>query len=396
MIYRKLRMEDLPDMEKLHSVVYFFKHDPEKPSEMPWLDEIRIDAARGAFTEDGKLSAVIQLIPFKAYLDGTVVGSPGIAGVATLLEHRRGGLVKKLMKNAMEEMYENGDVMSYLYPFSHDYYRKFGYSQGSYAEEINIDIDKLKKSGCDGYTRQYFPGDGYDDLKTVYNHFAKSFNCCVVRDKWRWKRLFSTDPYKENTFVYIRYNNADEPVAYIKFEAKQKGIYTHDMHVYEAAWVGIEGISGLLAIINSYEGNLEKLKLPVPPGFPVELIVKDVWDLTLKRDHTGMNRIVNAKKALEIMKKPMGNGKAVIGMNDDFAPWNSGNWLVEWEDGQSRVSKTEKDPDIICRAPEFSQLVTGYFPLETMKITDGIEILYNESTLKELFTEKPCFIWDRF
>ena len=396
MIYRKLKKEELSDLTKLHSMVYFFKHDPDKPSDEPWLDKQRQEITRGAFTDDGNLAAVLEMIPFKAYLDNTVVGSPGIAGVATLLEHRRSGVVKNLMLNAYKEMYEKGDVMSYLYPFSHEYYRKYGYAQGSYADVITVGIDKLKRVKHDGYTKQYFPGDGYDDLKVVYNKFASQYNCCVAREDWRWKRLFSMDPYKENILVFIRYNSLGEPVAYLKFEAKEISEYKFDMNIYETAWIENDGLLGLISIINGYEGDLVKVKLTMPPGFPSELLVKDAWDISTGRRHAGMNRIINAKAALKIMRKPSESGRVVINVEDEHAPWNTGNWLVEWEKGNSSVRLTNEKADLTCRAPEFSQLVTGYFPLETMKITEGVEVADNEDMLRSLFIQKSCFIWDRF
>ncbi|MFO7611269.1 MAG: GNAT family N-acetyltransferase, partial [Clostridia bacterium] len=182
MLYRRLIREEMNELKKLQSIVYFMKYDENEEQSSTRTDELRWEFARGAFTEDGKLAAVMEIIPFKAYLDGKTVGSSGIAGVATLLEHRRGGAVKTLLKNAYNEMYEKGDVMSYLYPFSHEYYRKYGYEQGSFSNLVKVDIKQLKESKTPGYTRQYFPGECLDDIKSVYADFAQNFNCCIARE----------------------------------------------------------------------------------------------------------------------------------------------------------------------------------------------------------------------
>lgn len=396
MQYRNLKREELKELKKLQSIVYFMDYEIEKPSDEPEYDEIRWKFARGAFTDEGKMAAVLEIIPFKSYLDGTIVGSGGIAGVATLLEHRRGGAVKNLLKNAYEEMNDRGDVMSYLYPFSHEYYRKYGYSLGSHADVATIDIKQLLNYRHEGYTKQYFPGDSMDDLKTIYNKFAKQYNFCVARDEWRWKKLFSGGPYTTKQRVFIRYNSDGEPIAYLDMKAKEVADYTYDLVVIEAAWVGYEGIKGLLAIINGYKGDLRKIRLTVPAGFPIEILTKEAWEVEVKRQHTGMNRIINAQKALETIKKPAKAGSVVVGVEDEHAPWNTGNWLIEWEHSISSVSKTKKAADLTCAAPSFSQLVTGHIQLSDLMIKTDVKVNGNMDILEKLFIKKPCFIWDRF
>lgn len=395
MIYRKIKKSEFHELRKLQCNVYFMKYDKDKPSVSPEIDELRIQGARAAFTDDGKMAAVIEMIPFHAYLDGHVIKSPGVAGVATLLGHRRGGYVRTLLKKAFEEMSEHGAVMSYLYPFSHEYYRKYGYEQASYSDTIKTDFENLEKSSCTGYTGQYYPGDGYDDLKYIYERFAKQYNCCISRDDWRWKRLFSKDPHTENERVFIRYSAKGEPIAYIRMEPKKVETYTYDMQVVETAWHGDSGVQGLLAILNGFRGDLRNLIMDVPPGFPAELLVKEVWKLEVSRTHTGMNRIINVGKALELMKKPGGSGKLVIGVADEHAPWNNGNWQLEWGD-ECNVGKTDAPADIECRISTLSQLVTGYMTLNEAMNKSDVTVQSNRGLLEKLFIKKPCFIWDRF
>ncbi|MFO7611921.1 MAG: sterol carrier protein domain-containing protein, partial [Clostridia bacterium] len=219
---------------------------------------------------------------------------------------------------------------------------------------------------------------------------------CIAREEWRWKQLFSNDPYKTKERIFIRYNSDGRPVAYLKMQVNQVAAYTLDLVVIEAAWSGYEGILGLLATIGGYSGDLRKLEMDVPEDFPIELLVKENWALEISRRHTGMNRIINIEKALETISKPSEQGRAVIGVVDEYAPWNTGNWAVEWHDGDSRVARTGEEADIVCEAASISQLVTGYLPLDYMRVRSDISVKKNEEVLGKLFVKKPCFIWDRF
>jgi|GEM_PF-419088 len=396
MEYRKIRKEEFTALRKIHSLVYFMKYDEEKTDTYPGADENRWTYGYGAFDKDGKIQAVLEAVPFESYLDGHIVGSPGIAGVATLLEKRRSGHVRKLLELAFNDMHEKGDVMSYLYPFSHDYYRKFGYSQACTGIVVTTDIENIVTSEHKGYTKQYFPEDKFNELKKVYDAFSSQFNCSVARKDWRWKREFSTNPYKSDTRVFIRYNMDNEPIAYLKMKTKEVAEYTYDMIVSECAWAGTEGLLGLISIINAYQGDLRKVKLELPAGTPVSLIVKEVWETEVRTRFTGMNRIMDATKALELIKKPEKPGGAVIELLDKNCRWNTGRWLVEWQDGKCSVEKTVHEPDIRCAAPEFSQLVIGKYSFDKMVELNTVDVLKNANILRELFIDKPCFIWDRF
>ncbi|HPQ48193.1 MAG TPA: GNAT family N-acetyltransferase [Clostridia bacterium] len=396
MEYRKIRQEEFVALRRIHSLVYFMKYEVEKTDYFPGADENRWKYGKAAFSDNGEMVAVLESVPFESYLDGQIVGSPGIAGVATLAQHRRSGYVRNLLKLAFDEMHENGDVMSYLYPFSHEYYRMFGYSQGSESKVVEVDIKKVIDSPHEGYMKQYFPGDSLDDIQKIYDSFSQNYNCSVNRKIWRWKRLYSEDPYTTDVRVLVRYDKDNNPVAYMKFKKKEVAEYTYDMSVIEIAWTGENGLMALISIINSFKGDLRKVKMEVPADFPVSLFVKEVWEQTSTIRYTGMNRIIDAEKALEIIRKPDKPGRATIGLADEYCPWNHGSWLVEWDKGQSNVHRTTKTPDVLCSAPEFSQMVTGRYSIGKLKSFRKVEISGNENTLNNLFIQKACFIQDRF
>lgn len=396
MEYRKIKKEEFADLRRIHSLVYFMKYDEKTTDSYPGADENRWEYGRAAFDDNGKMAAVLEAIPFDAYLDGHIVSSPGIAGVATLVENRRAGHVRNLFKLIFNEMHENGDVMSYLYPFSHPYYRMYGYSQGSESIEITTDIANIIKSNHDGYTKQHFPGDSFKDLKMIYDNFSKNYNCCIARQDWRWNRLFSSDPYKTDVRTLIRYSLDGTPVAYVKFKTKEIAEYTYDMFITETVWSGNDGIMGMVSLINGFLLDLKKVRIELPAGFPISHMTKEVWEQDSIIHHTGMNKIIDAQKALKLIKKPVKAGKVIVSLKDEYCPWNTGNWWVEWNNNESVVSKTDDDPDVVCDAPEFSQMITGRYNIEELKAFNKVKILKNEETLSELFVRKSCFIIDRF
>jgi predicted acetyltransferase len=112
-----------------------------------------------------------------------------------------------------------------------------------------------------------------------------------------------------------------------------------------------------------------------------------------------MTRIVNVPRALELMRRPAGEGAYTLEVADDpYIGENRGRWRVEFGGGASRVVPTTAAPDLICDMPSLSQLVLGYRTLESALRTrrNGIELLSNRETLDRVFTLRPQHLTEAF
>ena len=93
------------------------RQESEKETQQHW----------GAFREDGTLMAHMINHQFLSRLDGKLVRNGGIGAVSTLPEYRMEGAVREIFRKLLPHAYADGEVISTLYPFSHSFYRKFGY-----------------------------------------------------------------------------------------------------------------------------------------------------------------------------------------------------------------------------------------------------------------------------
>lgn len=80
-----------------------------------------------AFSDAGEMMSTIYITDFAVQFDGAVCKTGSIGGVASLPQHRRSGGIRACFRQALPQMYRDGYVFSYLFPFSTAYYRKFGY-----------------------------------------------------------------------------------------------------------------------------------------------------------------------------------------------------------------------------------------------------------------------------
>jgi predicted acetyltransferase len=401
---RKLSAEDTLQRQQIDTLVFNLRRDFTAQPVQP--DEYDEETASwwGAF-EGAKLLAVIGDNHYKMRFDGHDALMSGIGGVGTLPEARRGGYVRHIFNTLLPDCYERGMIFSNLAPFSHSFYRKFGYeycvprrniSLGTYAfDEIRLPREKA------GTFTHILPGDDTSALAEVHNAYIKDINHCIRRDFWSdnkaWKAFTASDPYKTGMFIYLWKNAQGEPKGYIKYKDIE-GDDGHDMQVDELMWKDQEGLIGTLGLIQGLESQYKNFKWAAPAYFEPEDLFDDLWEIEQSITCRDMTRIINVQKALELMRVPEGSGSWVLEVEDSNLPQNNGKYLVEYAGGKSSVKKTNKEADISADITVLAQLITGFRTLDSVLLTrrEGIEVAGNIDTLRKVWTLRPQQITEFF
>ena len=131
----------------------------------------------GAFWDDGTLMAHVINNAFTVYLNGKTVKAGGIGAVSTLTEYRRSGAVRAIMQKILPSAYENGEIVSTLFPFNHAFYRKFGYETVCFKNTYEFAPEALAWYQYDGQAILWHPGDPTDEYTRLYNHCESVPGC---------------------------------------------------------------------------------------------------------------------------------------------------------------------------------------------------------------------------
>lgn len=346
---------------------------------------------RAAF-EDGKVCACLDYMPFRMMLNGSQVGMAGIGGVVSLPEGRRKGHVRALFKRTLEEAWENGDTLSYLFPFSNVYYRKFGYESCMVKNKTSIPLSAFQGFKNSGIMRMYSPGDDSSPIREVYNQFALDKNLMLIRSEDSWKKRLDMDPYKNNRYVYVRYNANNQIDGYVIFTAKKPPVLV----VEELIWLNTEVLHGILEFLSGFTGRYESFKYNAPTFVNFHLLIPEPYDVKSQCICDGMCRIVDVERALKTLPVPQDGERLAIRVEDDFLEWNNGIFLMNAQNGEMRVERTDAAPDMTCDERTLVQLVTGYVTLEECLCLGSVVISGKFETLDHLFTKRVVFISDAF
>ena len=366
-----MRMED-PEKAKLESMQETHQH---------W----------GAFNDDGTLMAHMINHQFISSLDGTPVRHGGIGAVSTLPEYRMEGGVREIFRKLLPHAYADGEVISTLYPFSHAFYRKFGYETVCWKNVYEFAPAVLKGYVFRGNAKLWKQGEPVSDWTGLYNRFAASWNLAISRDDKRMADHLKGEYYKDRKFCYFLLEGSD-PVAYLIFQDIR-----HDpqaiLEVKDLAWDGVKGFQAILGFLARFSADYGTIRLFLPRDIELLSLIRSplAYEMqkTTRQDY--MVRVVNAVRALEAIRKPEGCS-FVIRVSDELIPENSGVWQVSC-DG---VQPSDREPDLSVSEKALGQLVTGAVSLSEALYREDTVVMKNRELLDRVFIRKPILVEDHY
>ncbi|MGJ9460345.1 GNAT family N-acetyltransferase [Oceanobacillus sp. CF4.6] len=338
-----------------------------------------------------KLAAKLHLIPLSVYINGKTFKMGGISSVSTWPEYRRNGMVKQLLSHALKYMKENGQMVSYLHPFSVPFYRKFGWEIAFNEKHYTIPMEKLQRNWeADGYVRRVEAD--IELLHPIYSEFALKFNGMLTRDKKWWEQRILTD----DELVAVCYNTNDEADGYMVYTVKD-----NLLQVEELVYNSLNSWKLLLEFIANHDSMAKEVKMAVSENDNLPLLVNEP---RFKQENTPyfMARIVDVLAFLkEFPFEQVPGTSLVIHVEDTFLPENSGFYWINQKNGNTRVSHQDDNSietaDISCTVQQLAALLIGYKrPLELYRA--GL-IQGNDETmlhLEKLVPVRQTFFSDFF
>ena len=397
---RAVKPEEVVHFYQIQSIAYLYTQDFSGYEKEPNKFQGGYENVRAVFDDSGKLCAGLVLNPFSMHFDGSTVMMGGIGGVATLPEERRKGYVRSLFKSCVEEMYDKGYIFSYLFPFSYAYYKKFGYELSMTDVEYTLPFSALNHLKQTGNVQMFKPGMDTADVIRIYDQYTAGKNFSIAREEKNWKGFFSKDPNKNNVFTYIWYTKEGTAKGYLQcsIDRSDHSSKEPNMRMNELVWLSTEALSGMLAFMQNFSSQFHKLIIRIPHFEDLMPFFPEPYQLEQRIKAHGMNRVINVKKALELMRIPSGKGELAIEVHDDFFPRNTGKYLITWKEDQSKVTfdPEERESDLICDVTCFSQLVTGFKTVSQLSDMGSVKVKGDTKGLNKLFTKTQLFSNDFF
>ena len=393
---RSLKLEELAAYNKLSSICFTYTVNKENlaPKEMP---PEKLRQYRGCFDEDGRLLGGMILLEMDCRFEGHTCRFVGVGGVVTDPADRRRGAIRQIFEADLPRMYEEGFTFSALYPFSHVFYRKFGYELAIVRRNAKFSPGSLRKGLCQAASiRRILPDEHDGGMKQVYEAYMADKNLGILRSEEQWKSLRSGTPWENQKHAYVLYNGANEPIAYW-VGSMSKGSDGAVLSLEDLAYVSREGMEAIFSMLQTMN-EVGTVKLAVPQDMPLRHLMADPYDLEEDDTCGGMVRIINAEKVLGMLPAPALSGSCIIEVSDGQITANNGRFLIVGDGAKLTVTRTENAPDLTCTIGGLSALAVNGMDFQECLDARLAELLRteNERFMAELFRARKQHLHNYF
>lgn len=349
----------------------------------------------GAFKDDNEtIMAVIHPIHYESNYCGEYLPCVGIGGVATLPEYRRSGAIRAIFNEIFRLAPERGWATSYLYPFSHNYYRQYGYECVINRRSIKTPMSNISHIARNTDAVLY-QGDAKmkEDILTVYHKYAGNYNTMFKRGE-KFQNLHDK-PHKDKCYTYVWYDENSIAGAYVTFN-----IDNYTLNISDFAYTDNKSMYGMIGFLRLYDGQVGSIKFhDLPMDSEVEYAPREYNDCEYSMYSFGMGRVLLVEKLLNT-NKYCGSGHFSLKVND-YLDYNDYIFDVEFADGKANVTKRKDGKyDIACAIPSLSRIMYGlddysngrylYLPDVEVINKDGAE------SFVKAFPKRKLLLWDRF
>jgi len=354
MIIRQLREDEYCKSQILFSTAFNYPFDAQAHKE----DKLTTETW-GAFLDDGEtLTSMIYPNTYSCRYGNTYLPCLAIGGVATLPQYRRSGGIRAIFEKLFDMAPERGWALSMLYPFSYDYYRKYGYERVLRRKNLEVSCDVLshipRNTNAELYTDQK---SQLPILLDVYERFSQNFQLIFKRPAGdSYSPYYSDNPHKSQSYTYIWKDSDGKAQAYAVCSIRDS-----KLTVRELCYTSAEALYGMIGFLRMYEGQVHGYRFEGEAECtPLELLMTDYWNVKVELSSSAMGRVILTETLLKSYDYPDFAGTFTLAV-DDKLPCSRGTFRVTYGGGTSDVQKLSDDPmgdaDLIAEMPALSRLM---------------------------------------
>ncbi|MBR2719392.1 MAG: GNAT family N-acetyltransferase [Clostridia bacterium] len=393
---RGLKLEEVAEYNKLSSICFTYTTSTENLAPKEMTPET-LRQLRGVFDDDGTLLGGMWLLEMNCRFEGHDCPFLGIGGVVTDPAERRRGAIRQIFEEGLPRLRNEGFVFSALYPFSHVFYRKFGYELGIVKRMARFSPSSLREDLHRAASiKRILPGEPDGGMREIYEQYIADKNLSVIRDEHHWQSLRSGTPWENLKYSYVLYNEENIPVAYWS-GSMTKGEEGATLTIADMAYTCREGMEAIFAMFRTMN-EVGTIRTLAPQDMPLRYLMKDPYDLHEELNCGGMVRVMDVEKALSMLPAPALPGKCVLEVRDPQIPENNGRFAITGDGEKLVVARTDEEPDLVCTINGLSALVVGTLDFQG-SLDAGLARLTNDGRkrfLGEVFRRRQQHLHNYF
>jgi predicted acetyltransferase len=322
------------------------------------------DRAWGAFSGRILESGLVTRV-YRARVFGTTQPMSGISLVETPPEFRNHNNISALFADILPREHKNGNTLSALYPFSFQYYGKYGYGivggpvQARFAPE-----DIALENPVAGEFRAW--NNTPNDLKAYYSLSAawtERFSLGVTPRPLPLREFSRYLEWNKEHIVF--YLHDGEYRGFVSFHKHIIDKFASELHIRKIAWEEDEDFRSLMSLVKSHRSQVREVYWYMPAHLCLELVMREPR-INLAKASDWMARPLDlpALCRLKAQQRPP-RTEIVFSVKDDILPLNTGTYHVRGD----KVTRSAFDGKTALPLSVLSSLLFGGYSLAEARLS---------------------------
>ncbi len=304
--------------------------------------------------EDDEVRASVTVLPMEVFVDGEPAAMGGVAAVMTHPAYRRRRYAGELMRAALEDMRARDIHLSMLAPFSHAFYRSFGYELANEAIEYTLKPTDLPTSAEQARLRAYREED-LPGMMALHEAEAREHQLCARRSEAYWRETLARDDYE--AVVYESGEGVEGYVLY-KISGWEEGREPPRRLDARELVAGTRGASeALISFLGALDPATFSVGYSTSRGDPLHPYLRSSY-VSAKVEPDQMLRLVDVEGALGLLDRTV-DRPLVLEVTDDVIAENAGEYTLG---GAKVVRGAEAAERVKLDVRQLAQLFAGYLP----------------------------------
>ena len=336
-----------------------------------WTERTELWPDRRLCAFDGTVPvAQVGVVPTMMHWHGHTIPSAGVTDVFTIPTHRRRGILRTLMTRVYAQMREAGQAIAILEASMAAIYQRFGWAVVYTALMHDFDPRHLRfvdDIATPGHMRLVPREQAQPVLEPVYRQFAPARTLCFNRADHEWRRALRLATPGSPPLVAV-YEEEGQALGYVIYNIEEHTNRhvppSQRLSVSEFVW---NSPAAHRALVNYLAGHDLVVSVRIA-GLPLDdplihHVQEPRWLQTLAYDGA-LARIIDLRTSL-LERGYAGDGRITVGVDDTYAPWNSGVWELTINDSVA-VRQVTDEPQLYATPRVLALLLCGAVPATTL------------------------------
>lgn len=354
-----------------------FSNIPEAGELAGWRERTEFDRTLVAI-EDGQMVGTTAVNTYSMHVPGgAMVPTAGVTAVSVLPTHRRRGVLTSMMRRQLDDVRARGEVLAALWASETVIYGRFGYGMAIpqetwRIERVRADLAKPTPEEGAGQVRFVDRAQALERFPELYQRVVGSTSGMLQPPEGWWNAQYGEGGWsevnqKEEPFrVVFERNGETEGFASYKVngfdsarsirELSVQSLYATTAEAHEALWRFIFGVD----LVEKVTANHRAIDDALPWMLrDMRRLERDVFDAIWLR-------LVDVPAALAA-RTYSAAGRLVLGLRDEFCPWNDGRYVLGADEGGTGSCVTsEEAPELELGADALAAAYLGGVSFSTL------------------------------